>query len=191
VDLRTVPKLDPHELVVCSYVLNELNGLEQFRVLDAAWAAASRALLVVEPGTPEGFARIREMRRWLVEAGAAIAAPCPHDQQCPMEVPDWCHFAVRVERTRLHRLAKGGELGFEDEKFSYVLAVRVPSGSRAPRILRHPRVEAGRIQLSLCGSEGLTSLTVTKRDKVAWRAARKASWGGAWESARGDGAQDE
>jgi ribosomal protein RSM22 (predicted rRNA methylase) len=185
-DLRALPPLDPHDLVVCAYALNEINGLEQAKLVGGAWAATARALLLIEPGTPEGFANIRTARRWLLANGAFTGAPCPHDRECPLSAPDWCHFSVRIERTRLHRQAKGGELGYEDEKFSYFLALREPPGLRLPRILRHPQVAPGRIQLALCGPEGLAAEAVTKRDKPAWREARKASWGDVWESGKGD-----
>jgi ribosomal protein RSM22 (predicted rRNA methylase) len=185
-DLRALPELPAHDLTVCSYALNELSTLERGRLVERAWATAGRALLLVEPGTPAGFETIRTARRWLTEAGASIAAPCPHDQACPMSADDWCHFAVRVERTRLHRLAKGGDLGYEDEKFSYVLALREPAAMRPARILRHPRVDAGRIELKLCAVGGLESRTVTKREKQDWKHARKASWGDRWESGKSD-----
>ena len=93
---------------------------ERSRLVEKAWEATSRALLLVEPGTPAGFEIIRAAREQLIAAGAFIGAPCPHETPCPMAAGDWCHFAVRVERTRLHRQAKGGDLGYEDEKFSFV-----------------------------------------------------------------------
>lgn len=185
-DLRALPPVDPHELAVCAYALNEINDLDQAKLVERAWAASSRALLLIEPGTPEGFAHIRTARRWLLAHGAFAGAPCPHEDECPLASPDWCHFPVRVERTRLHRQAKGGELGYEDEKFSYFLALREPPAARLPRILRHPLVAPGRIQLQLCTAEGLAAEAITKRDKPAWREARKASWGDIWESGKGD-----
>jgi len=69
-------------------------------------------LLIVEPGTPAGYKNITEARRVLVESGAHIAAPCTHENTCPMEGNDWCHFTCRISRSRLHRLMKGGEAPF-------------------------------------------------------------------------------
>ena len=96
---------------------------------------------------------------------------------------DWCHFAVRVPRTRRHRLLKGGSLGYEDEKYAYLVAtIRSASDDRAARVLRHPRVDKGRIQLALCTPDGAQRVVVTRRD-TGWRAARKAAWGDAWRTA--------
>lgn len=90
-------------------------------------------MVLIEPGTPEGYLRIREARGQLIDAGMTVAAPCPHDGTCPIEVgQDWCHFSARVSRSSLHRQVKGGSLPYEDEKFSYVAATRFP-------------VEAGRL----------------------------------------------
>src|SRR5690606_27604170 len=99
-----------------------------------------------EPGTPAGYQRILAARDRLRQRGAALAAPCPHDAACPMAGRDWCHFAVRLDRSRLHRHLKGAALGWEDEKFSYVVAV--PPGAPDPRrasarIVRRPRKETG------------------------------------------------
>ena len=47
------------------------------------WQRRGQALVLIEPGTPQGFARIRAARAALIEAGAHIAAPCTHDNACP------------------------------------------------------------------------------------------------------------
>jgi ribosomal protein RSM22 (predicted rRNA methylase) len=137
--------------------------------------------VLLEPGTPAGFARVLEARRQLIDWGAHIAAPCPHSEGCPLQGPDWCHFAVRVDRTRAHRSAKGGELGYEDEKFSYVLATRAAPGMTASRVLRHPLHSAGKAELKICTLSGLKTLIVSKKNPD-WRQARKASWGDRWQS---------
>ena len=72
----------PHaDLVMASYVLAELpesgGGRDRAAICGAA---AAQMLVLVEPGTPAGFARIRAARAALIEAGAHVAAPCTHDK---------------------------------------------------------------------------------------------------------------
>lgn len=183
-DIRNLAGIAAHDLVVFSYSLGELSERDAEAALGSAWDRATKALLVVEPGTPAGAARIQLARRRLLDLGATLAAPCPHDNACPLAHPDWCHFAVRLDRTRLHRQIKGGELGYEDEKFSYVLATRPGLGpdKADARVIRHPQVLKGHIQLELCTPDGLRALTATKRDKAQYRQARKASWGSRWNA---------
>ena len=97
---------------------------------------------------------------------------------CPLAAPDWCHFAARVERSSLHRRIKEGALGYEDEKYSYVALTRDPVLPAASRVLRRPVHHPGLIELQLCTPDGIAPLRVTKRDREAFRAARKADWGG-------------
>ncbi|WP_428814769.1 small ribosomal subunit Rsm22 family protein [Streptomyces albus subsp. chlorinus] len=182
----TAPELAPADLVTVSYVLGELAEGDRRAVVDAAARAARGAVVLVEPGTPDGYLRIREARDALLAAGLRVLAPCPHDGTCPLLVgEDWCHFAVRVARSSLHRRVKGGELAYEDEKYSYVAAVRGEAaegqGPAAGRILRKPRLRKGQVLLDVCGHDGSPARrTVTKRDGATYRAARKAEWGDAW-----------
>ena len=74
----------------------------QIEVLKKAWDAA-KVLVIVEPGTPRGFENILKAREQLIQWGGKMIAPCPHVKQCPMK-DKWCHFSVRLERTREHRL---------------------------------------------------------------------------------------
>lgn len=175
----TLPEAD---LVTVSYVLGELTPQARTAVVAEA-ARAGRAVVLVEPGTPEGYLRIREARDQLLAAGLRIAAPCPHDGTCPIAVgQDWCHFSARVSRSSLHRKVKGGSLAYEDEKFAYVAATRFPAEPAASRITRRPQIRKGLVQLDLCGpeGEGLTRATVTKRHGDLYKAARDADWGQTW-----------
>ena len=178
------------DMVVGAYTLSELEPAARAVLVSAAWQATSHVLVLVEPGTPAGFQHILAARTALAAAGARFIAPCPHEGPCPLRAgaptDDWCHFSVRVPRTRRHRQLKAGSLGYEDEKFSYVVATRLPAPSpRPPRVLRHPRIDKGRIQVSLCTPDGAERVVVTRRD-AAWPAARKSRWGDAWRTAPGD-----
>lgn len=173
--------LESTDLVTVSYVLNELAAPDRAALVDTA-AAAARAVVIVEPGTPDGYARIIEARDRLIAAGFRIAAPCPHSAACPI-VPgtDWCHFSARVSRSSLHRQVKGGSLPYEDEKFSYVAAARFPVSPAASRVVRRPQIRKGQVLLDLCeAGERLERTTVTKKHGLLYRAARDADWGDAW-----------
>ncbi|MEV4434538.1 small ribosomal subunit Rsm22 family protein [Streptomyces sp. NPDC049585] len=170
------------DLVTVSYVLGELTEADRGAVTDAA-AAAAQAVVLIEPGTPDGYLRIIAARDRLIAAGFRVVAPCPHSAACPIERgTDWCHFSARVSRSSLHRQVKGGSLAYEDEKFSYVAAVREAAVPEAPaRIVRRPQIRKGQVLLELCTPEdGLTRETVTKRHGPLYRAARDADWGDEW-----------
>ncbi|MDJ1133475.1 small ribosomal subunit Rsm22 family protein [Streptomyces iconiensis] len=177
---RALPGAD---LVTLSYVLGELTPEDRRTTVEAAVSAARQAVVLVEPGTPDGYLRIIEARDALIAAGLRVLAPCPHSAACPI-VPgeDWCHFATRVSRSSLHRRVKGGELAYEDEKFSYVAAVRGDPGEPAhSRVIRKPLLRKGQVILDLCEESGsLARRTITKRDAPRYRAARNTPWGAPW-----------
>ncbi|MFF8956839.1 small ribosomal subunit Rsm22 family protein [Streptomyces sp. NPDC014894] len=174
-------RIESTDLVTVSYVLKELTEGDRAAVVAEA-ARAARAVVIVEPGTPDGYRRVIDARDRLIAAGMTIAAPCPHSAGCPI-VPgsDWCHFSARVSRSSLHRQVKGGSLPYEDEKFSYVVATRFPVAPVAERITRRPQIRKGLVLLDLCEpDETLTRRTVTKRQGALYKAARDAEWGDAW-----------
>jgi ribosomal protein RSM22 (predicted rRNA methylase) len=183
-DLRSGFSCDQHDVVVLSYVLGELNTAAAEAVIRKAWICARKFLVIIEPGTPRGFAGVNAARTALIAERAEILAPCPHKHACPMAVAgDWCHFAQRVERSSRHRQLKGGALGHEDEKFSFLVATRAPVKVSLPRILRHPGKHSGHIQLELCMPGGqLERQTITRSGKQAYRLARKAAWGDVWKT---------
>lgn len=169
-------ELPPHDVVLASYSLGEMGA----RFATRLWKAARVALVILEPGTKKGFGVVREIRANLLAAGGHMLAPCPAAGECPMIDPDWCHFAARVERSSLHRRMKDAELGYEDEKFSYVALAREPAILPSARIVRHPQHQPGVITLETCTPSGLGTARVTKRDRELFRRARRAGWGDAW-----------
>lgn len=174
-------KLPECDLVTVSYVLGELTGGDRGALVAEA-ARAGQAVVIVEPGTPDGYQRVIEARDLLIGAGLRVAAPCPHSGACPIEPgTDWCHFAARVSRSSLHRQVKGGSLAYEDEKFSYVAAVRFDARPVRARVTRKPQTRKGQMLLDLCTeTDGLRRETVSKRHGPLYRSARDASWGDAW-----------
>ena len=167
------------DLVVASYVIGELTDRERSEFATLLWERTRDTLVVVEPGTPAGYARIIALREQLVAQGAHVIAPCPHDKPCPLVTPDWCHFTQRLPRTRDHMLMKDADVPFEDEKFSYVALSRALTETRAARVLAPPHVGKAAVEVKLCTVGGLTQASIARRDKTAYANARRWRWGDA------------
>lgn len=180
-DLATgLAGLKPADLVTLAYVLDELQPSAIEPLIDRLWALTKDTLVVVEPGTPAGWKRILVVRSRLIAAGAHLAAPCPHSATCPLVAPDWCHFSRRVARSRLHRLAKSGDVPWEDEKYIFIAASRTPADAPAARVLAPPQTASGTVRLKLCQADGSAAeRLVTRREGAAFKAARRLDWGDA------------
>ena len=167
------------DLVVANYMIGEINDPEREALAELMWAKTRDTLLVVEPGTPAGYARIIALRQRLIASGAHVAVPCPHDGECPLAAPDWCHFTQRLPRSRAHKQLKSAELPYEDEKFAYVALTRAPVARHPARVLAQPDVNKVEVTAKLCTAEGLVIARIPRRAKGDYSAARRWRWGDA------------
>lgn len=175
-----LPDLGPRDLVVLAYVLDELPAMARDALIERLWRLTADTLVIVEPGTTEGWKRILAARGLLVDAGAHLLAPCPHVRACPLAAPDWCHFSARVARSRLHREAKGGTVPWEDEKFIYLAASRHPGPQPAARVIGPPHAGKAGVTLKLCQNDGAAAEhPFSKRDREAFKQLRRLHWGDA------------
>ena len=165
------------DLVIANYLVGEMDDAERAALADQMWAKTRDTLLIVEPGTPAGYARIIALRAQLIALGAHVAAPCPHDDGCPLAAPDWCHFTQRLPRSRAHKALKDAELPFEDEKFAYVALTRGPVGRHPARVLAQPEVGKVEVTAKLCTPDGLVVAKVPRRAKADYARARRWRWG--------------
>ncbi len=168
---------EPADLVTASYVAGEVAAGELARFTRLLWAATAGALVIVTPGTPEGYACVMRMRAELIAAGARMAAPCPHDRPCPLRPPDWCHFAQRLPRSRDHLRVKGAEVPFEDEKFSYVVLSRAAPQAVDARVLAPPKITKSAVTTKLCTDGGVVTDVGARRDPDAYRRHKSWRWG--------------
>lgn len=203
--VSALDKAEPHDLVVMAFALSEVDEAAQAAFIEALWAKAKQGLLIIDPGTPDVSRRLQAVRTQLIAAGAHLVAPCPQSGPCPLLAPDakapkrkgqapkadvpppWCHFNVRLERRGLHRLVKGGELGYEDEKFSYLYFSRAPQPPAAPmRLLSNPHRVSRHINLDVCNAKGEREAIFMNRRDTPYHlrhAARQLEWGFAWDPA--------
>ena len=167
------------DLVIVSYMIGEIDDAQRTVLGDAMWEKTRDTLLIVEPGTPAGYNRIIALRRQLIAAGAHVAAPCPHDGECPLAAPDWCHFTQRLPRSRAHKQLKSAELPYEDEKFSYVALTRAPAARHPARVIAQPVVTKVAVSTRLCTDQGILNAVAARRQKAAYQRFKKIAWGDA------------
>ena len=136
-------------------------------------------LLIVEPGTPEGFAVVRAARDALLAAGAHTIAPCAHDRPCPLE-RDWCHFPQRLKRPDFQRRARGAPSEWEDAKFAYAAMARfMPEAPIWGRVIREPASNKAYAETKISSRAGVTRYRALKRHREAYRLVKDLAWGAA------------
>ena len=175
-------KLDfKKDLSILSYVINELDDSKKIEMIKKVLDATNKVLLVVEPGTPGGFNNIKKIRDFAYEEGYSIIAPCTgFCGRCDIKEDDWCASAVRVQRTKVHKYLKDADMGYEDEKFSYVAISKekvIFNNEEYSRILRHPKIENGRVTVKLCSKGEIVEKTITKKDKELFKKVKKKNMG--------------
>ena len=168
------------DLVVVSYMLAELPLASMAATALGLWQRAEQVLVLIEPGTPQGFERLRIVREVLLGQKAFVIAPCTHQSLCPMSAKNWCHFKTRVQRSRAHMHAKQGTVPFEDEAFSYLVLSRQPVPQSGGRVVAPITVNKVAASLPLCDASGLRHEVIASRDKPAYKRAKKAGWGDIW-----------
>jgi len=175
--IETMPASSGADLVVAAYALAELPLQRTGAAAERLWAASRSMLVIVEPGTPAGFARIRAAREALLAQSAVPVAPCTHAERCPMAGENWCHFSVRLARSRAHMHAKAARVPFEDERFSYLVLSREAGASGHGRIIAPPLHAKPGSSFQVCSAGGLELRHVARRDGAAYKQARKLEWG--------------
>lgn len=166
-----------YDLIVVSYMINELPKDQVKNVVEKLWRATGKILLIIEPGTPNGYSNIKKTRSLLSKNGSKIVAPCPHGEECPLPEDDWCQFTCRVQRSKTHKILKDGNSPFEDEKYSYIAFSKVDCEQLDNRILRHPIINKGYSEYKVCSKDGIKNIKLSKKDGATYKEAKKKSAG--------------
>lgn len=171
-DLLKNKEIPTADLLISSYVLNELPEEVHIKIVDKLWKSTNNLLIIVEPGTPKNFEQIKKIRNFLIEQGANLIGPCTHKKECPIINGDWCHFTVRVERSKIHKMLKNGDSPFEDEKFTYLAFSKLESVQAKARVLRHPQFMPKVVTLKLCQNDGKICTVKIPKSNINYKIAR-------------------
>lgn len=179
-DITNSPKLATADLVFASYILNEISPHQLSQVIQTLWQSTQHILIIIEPGTPKAYQQLLTIRSQLIDLGGYILAPCPHHQACPVDHTNWCHFSLRIPRSKAHIYLKQGNLPFEDEKYTYLIISREKPVhfNRYSRIIFPPKSNKFQLTLPLCTADGEYQLeNILIRDKQRYKKYKKAQWG--------------
>ena len=175
---NTMSKLGKFDMVIESFMLNELSDSDRLLALDNMCSKTSDYLVLIEPGTPKSYERMMSIRDYVLDKGFSLVLPCPHSEKCGL-CDDYCNFSTRVQRTSIERRVKGGMLSYEDEKYFY-LVFRLGECDVRPHsvVLRHPVYRKNCVDLKLCDADTtIRSITVTKSDKDRYKISKSLSHG--------------
>lgn len=173
------------DLVICSYVLNELPLLKQQQMVEKAWQVTGKYMVIIYPGANRYFSDFLAIREQAINYGGAIIAPCPHAFECPIksQQSDWCHFTTKVLRDKSHMKVKNGKNNHEDEKFTYLIVSKLSSSENLlqyDRIVKKPMQRKGHIVLDICTKNGSLDREVISKTDKHYKQAKKAKWGDMW-----------
>src|SRR5580700_1172017 len=175
-DLCSFKNESPFDLGIIAYALQEISSEQHADIVERIFTYCQAILVIIEPGTPRGFANIAKIRAALLKKGAHIVAPCTHALACPLSDTDWCHFSARLLRNPIHRRLKGASLGYEDEKCSYLVLSKEPAAHSGARVICNPIKRGGHLILDLC-TEGQRVREVVARSNPKFSDAKKLRWG--------------
>lgn len=168
------------DVVITSYMINELAENKVLNIVDKLWNMTNKILIIVDSGTPKDHKRLVNIKNHLVQKGGNVIAPCTRNQGCALSEDDWCHFVCRVERTKMQKEAKKGDVPFEDEKFTYLVIAKEDIDVKIEnfsRVIRHPIINTNMIKVKLCSNGDIKEKIYTKKDKDKYKKVRKARVG--------------
>jgi len=176
-NFKELSLVQSYDIVAISYALSECDNDLVEKVLLKAWEKTNRYLIIIEPGTPYGYKSFLKSRQYLIEQGAFLVAPSPHQLACPLIKPDWCHFKIRLHRSKIHQQIKQGTKSFEDESYTFGIFAKQSIQTKHKRIIKKPIKRSGHILFDLCTSDGLKREIISRKDKQHYLKAKKLIWG--------------
>lgn len=159
------------DLILSSYVLSEMTESDRMLVLKKLLNSTKKYLLLIDTGTPKTYEDYMKLKLVAREMAYSVTAPC-NQEVCALK-NDYCQFYARVERSSLHRIAKSGELPYEDEKYFYLLFEKSHPQKSGKRVIRRPIISTNEVKLKFCTENGVEEKTFTKHNKEEFKKAKK------------------
>ncbi|MBO7537122.1 MAG: hypothetical protein J6T29_02160 [Alphaproteobacteria bacterium] len=158
-----------YQAVFASYFVNEIKNKKS--ALKKIFDLSEKYVFILEPGTPNGFKNILEAKKIAMELNWYPLLPCA-TRGCQLSDEDWCHFSIRLPRTKHHAKLKNAALPYEDEKFCYVIfSKKETSFFKNNTIIKRPMKKSGHTIFDVCTGDGIRRIVRTDKSS------RKLQWG--------------
>ena len=177
--LRFLPKAD---LLSLSYVTNELSPKTRETLISLVWEAATHYILILNPGTPHVHHHHLWIREKVAQLGGYIIAPCGSNEPCPLSKEKWCHFGLRLPRSKLQKYLKEGQAPFENEKYSYLLISKASPSRDRSRIITPPEKTKRGLSFVSCSKGHLSKTLLTKQCLNSAPSLKKIKWGDSYKT---------
>jgi len=149
------------------------NGEDTEKIFSQILDKTNQFVILIEPGTPDSFKKMQDLQKIAKQKDFFVIAPCTHQEECKLPKEDWCHSVCRVQRSRIHRMLKQGDLPYEDEKFSYYIFAKKNYSTVEKRILRHPNIEKNKVIIKVCTKDEIKVLSIAKKEKELYKIVKK------------------
>ncbi len=172
-----------YDLIIVANVLNELPKGIKDDFFAALQQHSSGIVLLLEPGTPRGYAIIRSAAEKIV-LKAPLIAPYIHNTFVPSEAY-WIHFPQLFTRPDFLRkirqsMRESSDMAsdWEETKYSYVACGSVPMTTTYwGQAIGSVQKYRGYLTLPVLTADGVHTARVMKRHKVEYAAAKRIRWG--------------
>lgn len=168
-DFRKFCGKNKYQAVFASYFVNEIKDKKS--ALKKMFDLSEKYVFILEPGTPSGYKNILEAKKIAAELDWYPLLPCA-TQDCKLSGKDWCHFSIRLPRTKHHTKLKNAALSYEDEKFCYVIFSRKETNFfENNTVIKRPIKKSGHTIFDVCTNDGIRRIVRTDK------ASKKLQWG--------------
>ncbi len=179
---KILSKFPDFDLTLSSYVLSEMTEKDRAVALKNILSKTKKYFLLIDTGTPKVYEMMLKLKQTAEEVGFKVVAPCKCDK-CTLN-DDYCQFYARLERSFALRESKQAKESYEDEKYFYLLfekkdslgdktADAISENDENFRIIRRPVFGEGKVELVICGKNGVTRKVITKKNKQLYKAIKK------------------
>lgn len=147
-----------HATLFFGHSCNELTLENLLQVIEEA---QPQFVIFLEPGTPDVFKKMLEVRAHLLSRGYRVQFPCLQQKSCPMkQQDDWCHQYLHLRfPSSVERLSQMVSLRRQHSAVLFHVYERNPSqdsnvGEGHFRVVRGPEQNKGAWTWQVCNQEG-------------------------------------